>query len=267
VQTSSLRYLQLRVSWWIVGCQTTASTIHEPTRNITNFVFSAKTLPRKPGICFPKIAFRVRLLTRDYRKSAPGFDLGLFSLNLTVCISVVILACARMLSAQTPASQEFLPSPPTDHALVYILDQQNKLLPLPFEKGQTPLHLQQVAKDSRTSYIELRGEHSPSILAPNARWFLFTYQRPGAHPPFLVLLTPHHGARRVTAIAQQGLSGFAISSDEIIKPSLRVLTLMGGDLVFMELHPRVSLMPGEYAIIGDDLEHIATFRVIANVER
>jgi hypothetical protein len=31
----------------------------------------------------------------------------------------------------------------------------------------------------------------------------------------------------------------------------------------MEVRPRVSLIPGEYAIIGDDLARIATFRVTA----
>ena len=215
-----------------------------------------------------------------YRSHAPGFDLRLLSrgkeqcrksrfelkLQLMGCLIIVILVCACMLFAQTPGPQEFLPSPPADQTLVYVLDEQNKLMPLPFEKGQTPLHLQQIAKDSRTSYIELSGEHSPAILAPNARWFLFTYQRPGSHPPFLVRLTLRRGARRVTAIAQRGLSGFAISSDEIIKPSLRALNVLAGELVFMELRPRVSLMSGEYAIIGDDLEHIATFRVVANVE-
>ncbi|HVS21157.1 MAG TPA: hypothetical protein VHD88_04875, partial [Pyrinomonadaceae bacterium] len=69
------------------------------------------------------------------------------------------------------------------------------------------------------------------------------------------------GARRVTAIAQRGLSGFAISSEEIVKPSVRVLTRVEGDQVFLELRPRASLAPGEYAIIGDDLTRIATFRV------
>ena len=66
----------------------------------------------------------------------------------------------------------------------------------------------------------------------------------------------------MTAIAQKGMSGYAISSDEIIKPTVRGL-VKEGDLVFMEVRPRVSLMPGEYAIIGDDLARIATFRVIA----
>jgi hypothetical protein len=182
-------------------------------------------------------------------------------MHRTILLIVGILA-----GLQISTAQEFLPSPPADQTLVYVLDEQNKLAPLPFEKGQTPLRFQQIAKDSRTSYIELSGEHSPAILAPNARWFLFTYQRSGAHPPFLVRLTLRRQSRRVTAIAQRGLTGFAISSDEIIKPSLRVLNVVAGELVFMELRPRVSLIPGEYAIIGDDLGHIATFRVVANVE-
>jgi hypothetical protein len=169
--------------------------------------------------------------------------------------------------SSSPAAQEFLPSPPPDRSLVYILDDQNKLVPLSFEAGRTPLHPEQVAKSTKVSYVELKGEHASTIIRTAVpRWFLFTYERPGAHPPFLVWLTPHRGARRVTAISQRGSSGFAISSEEIIKPSIRVLT-KDGDQVFMELRPRTSLMPGEYAIIGDDLTRIATFRVLLAAER
>lgn len=167
------------------------------------------------------------------------------------------------LFAPVQRAQEFLPSPPSDRGLIYMLDEQNKLVPLPFESGQTPLHVEQVARSTQVSYIELKGEHAMTVFkTPAPRVFLFTYQRPGVHPPFLVWLTPHKGARRVTAIAQRGLSGFAISSEEIIKPTVRGL-VKDGDLVFMEVRPRASLMPGEYAIIGDDLARIATFRVIA----
>jgi len=165
------------------------------------------------------------------------------------------------------AAQEFLPSPPSDRSLVYILDNENKLVPLAFETGQTPLRPERVAKSTKVSYVELKGEHAATIIRTALpRWFLFTYERPGAHPPFLVWLTPRHGVRRVTAIAQRGASGFAISSEEIVKPSIRVLA-KDGDQVFMELRPRVSLMPGEYAIIGDDLTRIATFRVVAAADR
>ena len=167
----------------------------------------------------------------------------------------------------TDAAQEFLPSPPPDRALVYILDDQNKLTALPFEKGETPLHPEKVAGSTKISYVELKGEHSATIITTTTpRWFLFTYERAGAHPPFLVWLTPHKGARRVTAIAQRGLTGFAISSEEIIKLTVRGLA-QDGDLVFMEVRPRTSLMPGEYAIIGEDLARIATFRVALETGR
>jgi hypothetical protein len=160
------------------------------------------------------------------------------------------------------AQQEFLPIPPADHSLIYTLDQQNQLKALPFEAAITPLHTDQVAKSTATSYVELKGEHAATVLPATSRIYLFTNDRGGAHPPLLVWLTPHHGSRRVTAIAQRGLSGFAISSSEIVRPIPRGLA-KNGDEVFMELRPRTSLMPGEYAIIGNDLTHVATFRVLA----
>ena len=42
--------------------------------------------------------------------------------------------------------------------------------------------------------------------------------------------------------------------------TIRVLA-RDGVMVLMELCPRASLVPGEYAIIGDELSHIAAFRV------
>ncbi|HVS83377.1 MAG TPA: hypothetical protein VHE60_16735 [Pyrinomonadaceae bacterium] len=179
---------------------------------------------------------------------------------------VAVLGFIAIFVARTECAQEFLPSPPADRALIYILDDQNELVPLPFEQGQTPLHSDQVAKSTKVSYIELKGEHSATILT-TTRLFLFTYQRQGAHPPFLVWLTPHRGARRVTAIGQKGMRGFAIDSEVIIKPLIRVLAQLDGDQVFIELRPRSSLIPGEYAIIGDDVTRIATFRVVAAAAR
>jgi hypothetical protein len=194
--------------------------------------------------------FRLRMLHQKRRRTS-----GI--IGILVCVAITLFPL------RTFTAQEFLPSPPSDRTLIYMLDDQNRLVPLPFEPGQTPIHAEQVARSTKVSYIELKGEHAATIFkTATPRVFLFTYQRPGVHPPFLVLLTPHKGARRVTAIAQRGLSGFAISSEEIIKPTVRGL-VKEGDLVFMEVRPRASLRPGEYAIIGDDLARIATFRVIA----
>ncbi len=157
-------------------------------------------------------------------------------------------------------AQEFLPSPPPDKTPVYILDAQNNLVPLPFESGHTPLKISETAKNSKTSYLEITGEKAATTLPASTRLFLFTNERQGTHPPFIVWLTPRRGARRATAVTQAGMAGFAIDSAEIVKPTVRVLT-KSGDEVFMELRPRTSLMPGEYAIIGNDLTRIATFRV------
>src|SRR5947208_13777410 len=66
----------------------------------------------------------------------------------------------------TSAQQEFLPSPPADHSLIYTLDQQNKLIALPFETAATPLKPDQVAKSTATSYLDLKGEHSATVLEP-----------------------------------------------------------------------------------------------------
>lgn len=161
-------------------------------------------------------------------------------------------------------AQELLPSPPPDHSLIYVLDKDNKLTALPFETAETPLRPDQIAKSTKISYLEFKGEHSATILPANTRIFLFAIDRGGAHPPLLVWLTPRKKARRVTAIAQQGLKGFAISSEEIVRPQARGLA-KNGDEVFMELRPRVSLMPGEYAIIGEDLTRTVTFRVVAEI--
>ena len=159
-------------------------------------------------------------------------------------------------------AQELLPSPPDDHSLIYVLNQQNKLTPLPFEQAESPINPNDVAKSTKSSYIELRGEHAATVLAPTQRTFVFVTDRGGAHTPMIVWLTPHRGARRVTVTTQRGLAGFAISSDQIVKPAVRGLS-KNGDEVFMELRPRVSLMPGEYAIIVSDLNRVATFRVTA----
>jgi hypothetical protein len=177
---------------------------------------------------------------------------------------LLVLVCMRLIDAG--AAQEFFPSPPPDQAPIYILDEQNNLIPLPFEEAQTPLKPNKVAKRSKTSYVQLKGEHASITLSSTPRLFLFTPQRQGSHPPFLVWLTTGHGVRRATAISQAGLAGVAISSDEIVKPTIRVIAAVG-DKAFMELRPRTSLVPGEYAIIGDDLTRIATFRVAPDTMR
>src|SRR5581483_4637492 len=176
-----------------------------------------------------------------------------------ICFTVQLLLLGLLLGSASRA-QEFLPPPPSDHSLIYTLDGNNKLTALPFEQAESPVRPSEVAKSSKTSYLELRGEHAATVLAPTQLLFVFVTDRGGAHTLMIVWLTPHRGSRRVTITTERGLAGFAVSSDQIVKPAVRGLSKTG-DEVFMELRPRVSLAPGEYAIIGSGLDRVATFRV------
>lgn len=160
------------------------------------------------------------------------------------------------------AVQQSFPPPPDDRTLIYIEDATKGLAPLPFEAGAMPINTNEVAKSDRVSYIELKGANSATTIntiAPHL--YVFVPERAGEHPPFLVRLTEKRGARRVRAMTQKGLRGYAIASEDIIKPHYRVLGRADSGMVYMEIRPRVPLEEGEYAIVGTDLQRIATFRV------
>ncbi|HEY0385327.1 MAG TPA: hypothetical protein VGC64_04920 [Pyrinomonadaceae bacterium] len=157
--------------------------------------------------------------------------------------------------------QDTYPAPPSDRALIYVSDESNALVALPFETATTPLAVDRVAGSDKRSYVELKGERAATALRSDApRFYLFVSDVPNTHPPFIVSLSMKRGVRRVTAMAQKGLKGFAVDSEEIIKPHYRVLGHEGG-MLYMEIRPRERLLPGEYAIMGTDLQRIATFRI------
>jgi hypothetical protein len=157
--------------------------------------------------------------------------------------------------------QDSYPAPPADRTLVYVADEKDALVALPFETGTTPLRADAVARNDKTSYVEVRGASSRTTLRTNSpRFFLFVADEANSHPPFIVRLSARRNARRVTAISQKGLRGYAIASEEIVKPHYRVLMREGG-MLYMEVRLREPLMQGEYAVLGADLKRIATFRI------
>lgn len=161
----------------------------------------------------------------------------------------------------TSFAQQSFPSPPADRALVYVADAKNALVPLPFETGMMPIKTDEAAKSDKISYVEVKGASAATVVSSEAPLlYVFVPDRADVHPPFLVRLNVKRGARRVTAITQRGLRGFAIASEEIVKPHYRVLGREDG-MVYMEIRPREPLVPGEYAIFGTDLQRIATFRL------
>jgi hypothetical protein len=157
--------------------------------------------------------------------------------------------------------QESFPEPPPDATLIYVSLGGNKIAPLQFESGTTPLSTAGVARSDKISYLQLKGEHAAIETANTLpRFYLFVPDREGVHLPLLVRLAVRKGARRATATTQKGERGFAILSDEIMKPNYRVLKRLNG-LLFMEVQGREPLEAGEYAFIGGDLQHIATIHV------
>jgi hypothetical protein len=196
-------------------------------------------------------------LRKDHQKSRLNVKLALL-----VVISICVAQAASGFDFHLASLQEALPAPPADRSLIYFGDGKTTLLtPLAFEAGTTPLRVDVVAKGDKRSYVELKGEASATVInTDEPRFYVFLPDEANSKPPFIVRLTDRRGARRVTAIAQKGYKGYAIDSEEIIKPHYRVLGREGGH-VFMEIRTREPLMFGEYAIIGTDLQRIATFRV------
>lgn len=184
------------------------------------------------------------------------------------CLKRLMLVFATLyaLAAVSAFGQAGFPAPPADRTLVYLADGSNNLSPLGFETATTPLRADAVATSDKRSYLELKGAQAAHAITNRApRLYLFVPDTEGVHPPFLVHLTQKRDARRVTAMAQKGLRGFAVDSEQIVKPHYRVLAREGG-MIYMEITPRESLLPGEYAIIGADLQRVATFRVAAAVQ-
>jgi hypothetical protein len=193
---------------------------------------------------------------------------GVWMTSRLLWLCAILSACLSVTAPPTSAVhrvravQETIPSPPADRSLVYIADKSGALVALPFETGSTSLKPLEVAGSDKTGFIELKGSQSTSKVSESLpRIYMFVRDEPNQHPPFLVQLTQRRGDRRVTATAQKGHKGFAIDSDQIVKPHYRVLARDGG-MLFMEVRPRQPLTASSFAIVGSDLQHIATFDVI-----
>lgn len=160
------------------------------------------------------------------------------------------------------AVQQTFPAPPADRNFIYWrAETADALKPLPLEAGTTNLHPEIPAGSDKMGRVELKGETAPVVITNSGpHFFLFVPDVTGVHPPLLVRMTPRRGVRQVTAMAQRGQRGFAILSEEIVKPYYRVLRRDGGT-IYMEVWSREPLQPGEYAFIGSDIALIATFRI------
>lgn len=181
---------------------------------------------------------------------------------LALCATFIFAAATERPSASNLLQQTY-PQPPSDRTLIYVADEKGTLTALPFETATTPLRIAEVAKGNKMSYLELKGERAATTLnTTTPRFYLFIKDQPGLRPAFLVRLTDKKSARRVAAFMQKGLSGFAVPSEEIVRPRFLVLKREDG-MLFMEVQPRYPLASGEYAFVGSDVARIASFRINA----
>jgi hypothetical protein len=185
--------------------------------------------------------------------------ISLIRIREILCFAVI---AAVLIATVMPVSgQEKFPPPPSDTTKIYLIDIAGDLHALPVESGRSSLSTESVATRDKKGYIELAGGTAATAVdQPLPRIYLFIPSGPDAHPAFLVHFDLDRGHRRVPILAQKGLAGYAVPTDHIVIPHYRVLGTVG-DLQFMEITPRQPLGAGEYAVLGADLQQIATFRV------
>ncbi|MEO8435821.1 MAG: hypothetical protein ABI596_13055 [Pyrinomonadaceae bacterium] len=188
---------------------------------------------------------------------------------LTVGLFLSVLAAGSGIASRA-SSQEPVLAVPDDPTKIYYTDAQNRLAPLPFESSITPLDPFVFAKSDRIGRAELKGLNAATTLTvSDPRFYVFVADRMDPPPHQLVRLTGKNGNRRFTVVSTRGRKGYSPMAAESIELKYRILERLrvaagkGRTLFinYLEIRPRHSLPPGEYAIIGDSLQDIATFRI------
>ena len=192
-------------------------------------------------------------------------------------LSVFCLAgCAALVTASvSPKSantltQQSYPDPPNDATRVYYLSADNTLRALPFEPGITPFNLFLPAEKDRITRVNVESSKAATVLASdNLRFYVFVADRMDPPPHQLVHLTSKKDSRQLTISLVKGRKGYAPFESDNVRLSRRLLERLRVEagrnrylfVNYMELRPLTPLRPGEYAIIGDSLADMATFRI------
>jgi hypothetical protein len=189
--------------------------------------------------------------------------------SLTI-VSLVWMALLAPSTAGGARSQGSFPEPPSDLTRVYYLSADNKLLPLPFESGVTSLNVFVPAKKDAVVRVVLKGPTAGPVLTNNdPHFYVYVAEKMDPPPHQLVRLTVQRSARELRISVLKGRKGYApFESDNVrlerrILERLRVETSKGRYIFvnYMQIRPLTTLLPGEYAIIGDSLSDMATFRI------
>ena len=166
--------------------------------------------------------------------------------------------------------QETFPDPPKDFTKIYYLSDLKDLSALPFESGTTPVNVFQPAFEDKVTRVRLKGSAAETVLTnDNLRFFVFVADRMDPPPHQLVRLTSSKSDRSLKISLIKGRKGYAPFDDDNIRLERRILKRLrvaaGANrflfINYLQLRPLQPLRPGEYAIIGDSLADIATFRI------
>ena len=166
-------------------------------------------------------------------------------------------------------TQQSYPDPPNDLTRVYYLS-EHKLQPLPFEPGVAPVNVFAPAREDKVMQVRLKGTTAETLLTNNdLRFYAFVADRMEPPPHQLVRLAATKSNRQLRISVVKGRDGYAPFDSDTIGLEHRLLERLrvsaGPNRIlfvnYMELRPKSVLSPGEYAIIGDSLADMATFRV------
>ena len=183
---------------------------------------------------------------------------------------LLLAATFLALLASRLIAQQSFPDPPTDLTKVYFLSGTNDLSALPFESGITRLDVFQPAVEDKVTRVRIAGPNAATLLPNNnLRFFVFVADRMDPAPHQLVRLATGKSDRSLKISVLKGRKGYAPFDEDNIRLQKRVLKRLSvqagpGRIIFIkyvELRPLQPLPAGEYAIIGDSLADIATFRV------
>jgi len=114
------------------------------------------------------------------------------------------------------------------------------------------------------------GPHAATIVDTNdPRFYVFVTDRMDPPPHLLLQLEAKSERRQFTVVSEKGRKGYAPLAKQNVKLDYRILERLKvqvnrGRMMFvnyLELRPRQVLRTGEYAVVGDSFQDIATFRV------
>lgn len=165
--------------------------------------------------------------------------------------------------------QSRYPDPPNDVTRIYYL-KNNQLVAMPFEEGMTTVNVFVPAVADKVTQVRVKGTSAETVLTnDDLRFYAFVADRMEPPPHQLVRLTPMKSNRQLKISVVKGRDGYAPFDKDTIGLEHRLLERLrvtaGPNRIlfinYMELRPKIVLTPGEYAIIGDSLADMATFRI------